>query len=90
MPAEENLLDRLMNEYGDDILRVCYLYLKDYHLAEDAVQETFIRAMRSYGSFGHRSKEKTWLTRIAVNCSAVNAMGFPLTSCMVLLLATTT
>ena len=68
MPAEENLLDRLMNEYGDDILRVCYLYLKDYHLAEDAVQETFIRAMRSYGSFGHRSKEKTWLTRIAVNC----------------------
>ncbi len=68
MPAEENLLDRLMNEYGDDILRVCCLYLKDYHLAEDAVQETFIRAMRSYGGFEHRSKEKTWLTRIAVNC----------------------
>lgn len=68
MPAEEKLLDRLMNEYGDDILRVCYLYLKDYHLAEDAAQETFIRAMKSYKDFAHRSKEKTWLTKIAVNC----------------------
>lgn len=68
MPAEENLLDRLMNEYGDDILRVCCLYLKDYHLAEDAVQDTFIRAMQSYGGFEHRAREKTWLTRIAVNC----------------------
>ncbi|MGI5825465.1 MAG: RNA polymerase subunit sigma-70, partial [Bacillota bacterium] len=30
-----------MKEYGDSLLRTCYLYLKDYHLAEDAVQETF-------------------------------------------------
>lgn len=67
MPAEQ-FLERLMSEYGDTILRMCYLYLKDYHLAEDAVQETFIKAMKSYGSFKHQSSEKTWLTRIAINC----------------------
>ncbi|MCI8597011.1 MAG: sigma-70 family RNA polymerase sigma factor [Lachnospiraceae bacterium] len=67
MPAEP-FLERLMNEYGDTILRTCYLYLRDYQLAEDAVQETFIKAMNSYGSFKHQSSEKTWLIRIAINC----------------------
>ena len=39
MPAEQ-ILERLMREYGDSVFRMCYLYLKDYHLAEDATQET--------------------------------------------------
>ena len=67
MPAEQ-LLERLMNTYGDELLRTCYLYLKDYQLAEDAVQETFIKVMKSYDSFKHKSSEKTWLMRIAINC----------------------
>lgn len=67
MPADHNL-ERMMNEYGDAVLRMCFLYLKDYQLAEDAVQETFIKAMKSYDAFEHRSSEKTWLIRIAVNC----------------------
>ena len=67
MPAEQ-FLERLMDEYGNTVLRMCYLYLKDYQLAEDAVQETFIKAMKSYESFEHKSSEKTWLIRIAINC----------------------
>lgn len=58
MPADQNL-ERMMKEYGDAILRMCFLYLKDYQLAEDAVQETFIKAMKSYDAFEHRSSEKT-------------------------------
>lgn len=50
MPAEQ-ILERLMREYGDSVFRMCYLYLKDYYLAEDATQETFIKAMKSYDSF---------------------------------------
>uniref|UniRef100_UPI0040569003 sigma-70 family RNA polymerase sigma factor n=1 Tax=Agathobacter sp. TaxID=2021311 RepID=UPI0040569003 len=67
MPAKQNI-ERLMNEYGDAIFRMCYLYLKNYHLAEDAAQETFIKAMKRYDSFNGQSSEKTWLTRIAINC----------------------
>lgn len=62
------LLERLMSEYGDSILRICYAYLKDYQLAEDATQDTFIKALKSYDSFQNNSSEKTWLTRIAINC----------------------
>ena len=66
MPAD-NDLERLINEHGDTLLRMCYLFLKDYQLAEDAVQETFIKVMKSYGTFKHKSSEKTWITRIAIN-----------------------
>ena len=47
----KQILDKLIDEYGDSIFRMCYLYLKDYQLAEDATQETFIKAMKSYDSF---------------------------------------
>lgn len=67
MPTEQ-FLERLMNTHGDELLRMCYLYLKDYQLAEDAVQDTYIKAMKSYKSFEHKSSEKTWLIRIAINC----------------------
>ena len=60
-------LDGAVKAYGAQLLRLCFLYLHDRHLAEDAVQETFLRAFRGYGSFRKDSSEKTWLTRIAVN-----------------------
>ncbi len=63
----EKELERLVTEYGDGLLRVCLLYLKDYASAEDAVQETYLRAYKSYSTFEGRSSEKTWLTTIAVN-----------------------
>ena len=59
-------LDRAMQDYGTDLLRLCTLYLGDRALAEDAVQDTFFRAWRS-GGFRGESGEKTWLTRIAIN-----------------------
>jgi RNA polymerase sigma-70 factor (ECF subfamily) len=36
-------------------------------MAEDAVQETFFKAWKSYGRFRGEAEEKTWLTRIAIN-----------------------
>ena len=63
----EQELEQMIAQYGDGLLRVCLLYLKDFALAEDAVQETFLRAYRSFGSFEGRSSLKTWLTAIAIN-----------------------
>lgn len=66
MSAEEKI-EQLLNDYGNSIFRMCFLYLKDYHLAEDAAQETFIKAMYSYNSFQGKASEETWLTQIAIN-----------------------
>ena len=62
-------LDRLMEQYGSSLLRMCALYLKDADLAQDAVQETFIRAYRHIEDYRGESSEKTWLTAIAINVS---------------------
>lgn len=67
--AQEELVDieRIIQEYGDSLLRMCTLYLKDKQLAEDAVQETFIKVYEKYHTFNHTSEEKTWIMRIAIN-----------------------
>ena len=62
-------LERLMEQYGSSLLRMCALYLKDADLAQDAVQETFIRAYRHIGDYRGESSERTWLTAIAINVS---------------------
>ncbi len=65
--TEAEYIEELFLSYSDEILRLCYLYLKDFHLAEDALQETFIRATKSIYQFQGNSSEKTWLIRIAIN-----------------------
>lgn len=60
-------LEQMMNQYGDYIARTCYIYLKDWALAEDAVQEVFIKAYKHMSEFRKESSEKTWLTSIAIN-----------------------
>ena len=60
-------IEELIDLYGNGILRLCILYLGDRHLAEDAFQETFIKAWKKWDSFRGESSVKTWLTRIAIN-----------------------
>ena len=60
-------LEYLMNHYGDEIMRFCTLQLKDPFHAEDAAQDTFIKAWKALDTFRNESSKKTWLIRIAVN-----------------------
>ena len=60
-------VEELIDQHGDDILRLCLLYMGERQLAEDAFQETFVRAWRHLPGFRGESSEKTWLSRIAAN-----------------------
>ena len=63
----DQTIERLILQYQTSLLRLCYVQLQDQALAEDAVQETFLKAYKGFASFRGDSSEKTWLTRIAIN-----------------------
>lgn len=56
-----------MELYSDRIIRVVYLIVDDYHLAEEITQEVFVKAYKSINSFRGESSPYTWLYRIALN-----------------------
>lgn len=75
--ASTEMVESWMALYGTDVKRLCLMLLRDLPLAEDAAQETFLRAWRSYGSFRQEASEKTWLMHIAVNtCRSMLRTGW--------------
>jgi RNA polymerase sigma-70 factor (ECF subfamily) len=64
---QDSAFEALLNKYGDKILRICYLILKDISLAEDVTQETFILVYRHGSKFKEKSSLYTWISKIAIN-----------------------
>lgn len=62
-----DLVTEWMRQYADAILRLCLVNLSDYQLAEDAMQETFVKAYHAFPRFRGDSSLETWLYRIAIN-----------------------
>lgn len=64
---KEEVLSELMNEYGTQITRLAYSYVKDLAKAEDITQEVFLKCYMKIDSFKGKSSLKTWLNRITIN-----------------------
>jgi len=60
-------IEALIREYGNDVLRTAYMYVKDIHVAEDIFQEVFIKVYKNLSTFVGNSSIKTWIIRITIN-----------------------
>lgn len=61
------LVSSWYDEFGTMIFTYILMNTKDYYLAEDILQEVFIKAYKNYDSFQSNSSFKTWLFKIAQN-----------------------
>ena len=65
-PADGEL-ERSLEQHRSELTGYCYRMLGSPFEAEDAVQETLIRAWRNYDRFEGRAALRSWLYRIATN-----------------------
>ena len=67
MDNAKEILDQWMRQHGSRLLRLCAMNLQDASLAQDAVQDTFLKAFRQFHRFRGDADPLTWLTAIAMN-----------------------
>jgi len=60
---------RVLDEYGNSILRLAYSYLHNMSDAEDILQETLIQFLKTGPLLENPSHEKAWLLKVAANLS---------------------
>jgi RNA polymerase sigma-70 factor (ECF subfamily) len=67
LAGEKALFARIMRRHNQRLYRLARAMLRDDHEAEDALQETWIRAFQNLAQFEGRSRFFTWVAHIAVN-----------------------
>lgn len=66
-PPEE--LEELFRRQRNSLFNMIARLIGSYDDAHDVLQETFLRALQGWGQFRGLADPKTWLYRIAINCS---------------------
>ena len=61
--------DLLVLKYQSRLISTAFKFVKDQQIAEDLVQDSFIKSFKSIGSFREDSTFYTWIYRITVNTS---------------------
>jgi RNA polymerase sigma-70 factor (ECF subfamily) len=65
--GDETAFEELIRAHGGRLLSVARRFLGHSEDAQDAVQETFIKAFKAIHTFEERAQLQTWLHRIVVN-----------------------
>ena len=67
--GNENAFLTLFQKYEQDIYKIAFVYVKNQNDALDVVQETAYRSFKTIKNLKEPKYFKTWLTKIAINCS---------------------
>lgn len=65
--GNKELYRTIVREYGDDLLRVAYHFVRDWDEAKDITQQTFIRCYETLNRYNPEQPFRPWLYRIHLN-----------------------
>ncbi len=60
-------VENTIEKYSDLLYRICFLILRNSHDAEDALQDTFIKYMKTDTVFNDEEHKKAWLLKVSQN-----------------------
>ncbi|OYT15558.1 MAG: RNA polymerase subunit sigma-70 [Bacteroidetes bacterium 4572_77] len=72
--GDSSAFRQLVDRYKDVSLSLAFSILKDSDIAEDALQESFLKVYKNIHKFRAKASFATWLYRIVVNTSIKEAM----------------
>ncbi|KYG89187.1 sigma-70 family RNA polymerase sigma factor [Metasolibacillus sp. FSL K6-0083] len=62
-----NQIDQIIDEHSRYLVRIAYLYVKNWTTAEDIVQEVFVTYFQKSDQFRNEASLKTYLTKMTAN-----------------------
>ena len=69
VPSQHEWHDALMDEYGLEMTKLAYTYVKSWSTAQDVVQDVFVKVYPQYESREKIYSMKAWLIRLTINQS---------------------
>jgi len=60
-------INQIVDEHSNYLVRIAYLYVKNWSTAEDIVQEVFVTYFQKSDQFRNEASLKTYLTKMAAN-----------------------
>ena len=67
--GDQTAMERLFEQYKQDVFRYCMSILSDYHAAEDVTQEVFLHIFRFAQQYKGQAAIRTWIFAIAKNAA---------------------
>lgn len=67
LKGNKNRFEVLVNKYGDYVFGYIFKQVKDRNIAEEVVQNTFLKAFRNLGNFDRHKPFLPWIMKIARN-----------------------
>jgi RNA polymerase sigma factor (sigma-70 family) len=61
--------ERMLNEYGNAVLRLAYSYLHNTADAEEVLQDTLVQFLKTAPALNTKEHEKAWFLHVAANLS---------------------
>lgn len=65
----ERAFEEIVNGYADKIYRLAFKITRDYHSAEEILQEVFLTLINKIDTFRGESKFSSWLYRVTANAA---------------------
>lgn len=64
---EEQWLEEIMDQYGDQLVKLSYSYLRDWGKAQEVVQDVFFICYKQYHTYPEIKTFKAWIYRVTIN-----------------------